>query len=126
MKLKSEAFQVFLKFKAAAENETEVKIKTLRSDNGAEFSSNQFQESFQKSGIHHQLSAPYSPQQNGLCERKNRAVLNMARCMLFEKKMAKFLWAEAVNTVVYLQNRMDTKALNNVTPYEMWVGSKPK
>ena len=92
MKLKSEAFQVFLKFKATAENETEVKIKTLRSDNGVEFLLNQFQEFLQKSGIHHQLSTPYSPQQNGVCERKNRAVLNMARCMLFEKKMPKFFW----------------------------------
>lgn len=60
---------MFVRLKASAENETELKIKTLRSDNEAEFLSAQFQEFLQKSGIHHQLSAPYSPQQNGVCER---------------------------------------------------------
>ena len=72
MKMKSEAFQMFIKFKALAKKETNLKIKTLRSDNGAEFLSNQFQEFLQQNGIIHQLSAPYSPQQNGVYERKNR------------------------------------------------------
>ena len=66
----------------------------------------------QKSGIHHQLTVTYTPQQNGVSERKNRSVMNMSRCLLFEKEMPKQLWAEAVNTAVYLQNRLPTKALN--------------
>lgn len=53
-------------------------------------------------GITHQLTVGYTPQQNGVSERKNKTIMEMARCMLFEKKMPKRFWAEAVNTVVYL------------------------
>lgn len=89
MRMKSEAFQIFEKFKALVENEANLIIKTLILDNGTEFLSNRFEDLLQKSGILHQLSVPYSPQKTGVCERKNRAVLNMARCMLFEK-MSKY------------------------------------
>ena len=126
MKMKSEAFQMFIKFKALAENEADLKIKTLRSDNGAEFLSNQFQEFLQKNGIIHQLSTPYSPQQNGVCERKNYISVEHARCLLFKNKMPKFFWVEAVNTAIYLQNQLSTKALNNITPYEAWTSCKLK
>ena len=57
------------------------------------------------------MIAPYSLQQNGVSERKNRTVMEMARCMLFEKKLPKLLWVAAVSTSVYLLNRLPTKSV---------------
>ncbi|GLU17722.1 hypothetical protein SLE2022_340780 [Rubroshorea leprosula] len=126
LKQKSEVFGVFVRFKALVENESGNTIKALRTDNGAEYTSNQLVEFLQKSGIHHQLTVTYTPQQNGVSERKNRSIMNMARCLLFEKGLPKTHWAEAVNTSVYLQNRLSTEALDNKTPFEAWFGIKPK
>jgi hypothetical protein len=53
-----------------------------------------------------------------VCERKNKTIMEMARCLLLEKKMLNILWAEAVNTSVYLLNRLPTRALEDKTPYE--------
>ena len=93
---------MFQKFKAAVKNHNAKLIKTLRYDNGTEYTSHEFEAFLQKSGIHHQLTVTYTPQQNVVSERKNRSVMNMSRCLLFEKEMAKQLWAEVVNTSVYL------------------------
>jgi transposase InsO family protein len=62
-------------------------IKWLRSDNDTEYTSNQFLEYCNSRGIVHQYTTPYTPQQNGVYERKNKTVMEMARCLLFEKKM---------------------------------------
>ena len=86
MKQKSQASDLFVKFKAMMENEAGLKIKTLRSENGAEYLSHQFREILQKSGVQHQLTAPYSPQQNGVSERKSRVIPNMARCQILRRK----------------------------------------
>ena len=61
----------------------------LRTDNGGEYTSKEFNVFCQEAGIVHQLIAPYLPQQNGVSERKNRTVMEMARCMLLEKKLPK-------------------------------------
>ncbi|KAA3468615.1 Integrase, catalytic core [Gossypium australe] len=121
---KSEVAQVFLKFKAEAETEICCKLKTIRSENGAEYTSAQFQAICTDTGIKHQLTNVYTPQQNRVSERKNRSLLDMARCLLFEKDMSKNMWAEAVNIAVYLQNRLSTKALAHKTPFEAWFGFK--
>ena len=71
----------------AAESKSSLKIKTLRTDHGGEFNSKAFSDFFLQSGIKKQLSAPYSPQQNGVVERRNRIILNMVRSMLKEKKL---------------------------------------
>ncbi|KAG8492662.1 hypothetical protein CXB51_010306 [Gossypium anomalum] len=122
---KSEVAQVFIKFKAAVETETGCKIKTIRSDNGTEYTSAQFQSLCKDAGIKHQLTNVYTPQQNEVSERKNRSLMDMARCLLFEKNLPKTMWAEAVNTAVYIQNRLPTKALAHKTPFEAWFGFKP-
>ena len=70
MKNKDEVFNKFKKLKALIENHTEKKIKTIRSDNGGEFTSNEFKELCKESGIKRELSTPYNPQQNGVEERK--------------------------------------------------------
>ncbi|CAL9004444.1 unnamed protein product, partial [Prunus brigantina] len=71
------------------------------------------------------LTVSYSPQQNGVAERKNRTIMEMAKCMMIEKKMPLEFWAEAVNTAVYVQNRCPTKALDKKTPFEAYSGRKP-
>lgn len=78
-----------------------------------------------QSGIRHQTSVPYSPEQNGVAERLNRMLVERARSMLLEANCSTDLWAEAINTAVYLKNRSPTKALKNSTPEEEWTGKKP-
>ena len=116
---------MFWKFKTAAETETGCKLKTIRSDNGTEYTSAQFQAFCDKAGIKHQLTNTYTPQQNGVSERKNRSLMDMARCLMIQKNLPKALWAEAVNTANYIQNRLPTKALDQKTPFEAWFGFKP-
>lgn len=77
----------------------------------------------EKEGIKIELTAPYSPQQNGKAERKNRYLMEMARCMIFDSGVTKKYWGEAVVTANYLQNRLPTKS-NNCTPYEKWNSRK--
>ena len=115
---KSEVAAVFWKFKTLIENQSGYKIKALRSDNGTEYTSSQFNMFCEDAGIKHQLTAIYTPQQNGVSERKNRTIMDMARCLLFEKKTPKKFWAEAVNTAVFLLNRLPTKSIKNKTPFE--------
>lgn len=67
----------------------------------------------------------YSPQQNGVAERKNRTVVEMAKSMLHEKGIPYEFWAEAINTAIYLLNRCPSKSLNKVTPFEAYTGRKP-
>lgn len=71
------------------------------------------------------MTVGYAPEQNGVSERKNRTVMEMARSMLYEKGLPKTFWAEAVYTAVYLLNRCPTKAVQNKTPIEAWSGQKP-
>jgi transposase InsO family protein len=125
LKHKSEVAQVFWKFKARVENESGCKIQALRSDNGKEYTSEAFDRFCDDAGIHHQLTVPYTPQQNGVSERRNRFILEMTRCMLHEKNLPKQFWAESANTAVYLQNRLPTRAVKDKTPFEAWYGYKP-
>ncbi|CAL9013160.1 unnamed protein product [Prunus brigantina] len=75
--------------------------------------------------LERQLTISYSPQQNGVAERKNRTVMEMAKCMIHEKELPYNLWCEVVNTAVYLLNRSPTKALESSTPFERFSGRKP-
>ena len=125
IKLKNEVFSVFKQFKALEENQSNLSIKILRFDNGTKYTSNQFVEFCSTVSIERQLTTLYTSQQNSVLERKNRTVMKMARCLLFEKKMPSNFQAEAVNTSIYLLNRLPTKSLKNKTPYEAWYGVKP-
>ena len=88
------------------------------SGNGKEYTYEKFNLFCEDSGIEHQLITPYTPQKNGVSERRNRYILEMTRCMLYEKNLPKKFWAEAASTYVFLQNRLPTKALMNQTPFE--------
>ncbi|GKV20502.1 hypothetical protein SLEP1_g30621 [Rubroshorea leprosula] len=101
------------------------KTWALRSDRGGEFTSKEFQEFCAANEVHHFLTALGSPQQNGVVERKNRTILNMARSMMKTKKMPRKFWAEVVECAVYLLNRCTTKVVENKTLIELWSGRKP-
>ncbi|KAJ4716957.1 Retrovirus-related Pol polyprotein from transposon TNT 1-94 [Melia azedarach] len=125
LKQKSEVFGAFKKFKAAVEKESGRQIKAMRTDRGGEFTSKEFQEFCEANGIRRFLTVPRSPQQNGVAERKNRTILNIARSMLKSKRLPKEFWAEAVSTAVYLSNRSPTRSVWGKTPQEAWCGRKP-
>ena len=118
MKNKSEVLEKFKEFNSCAVNGTGKPIKILRSDNGGEYSSKEFESFLKKNGIVHQLSVPYNPAQNGVAERMNRTIMESTRSMLSHAQMPNEFWAEAVNTSVYVRNRSPTTALNGITPYE--------
>ena len=126
MKLKYEVADIFVKFKAWVETQSRCKMQVIRSDNGTKDTFEKFNKFCEDAGIEHQLTAPYTPQQNGVVERKNRTLMEMARSLLCDKGLPKKFWAEAVNTVVFLLNRLPTKALQKKTPFEAWYGYKPK
>jgi transposase InsO family protein len=105
MKNKDEVLSRFVEFKALVENQTSKKIKALRSDNGGEYISNAFRDLCAKEGIKRELTTPHNPQQNGVVERKNRNIVGVAKAMLHDQGLPMFLWAEACNTTVFLQNR---------------------
>lgn len=124
LKQKNEALNRFKEFKSLVENQQSKKIKVIRSDNGLEFCNKEFEGYLKQAGIIHQKTNCYTPEQNGLCERSNRTVVEKAKCLLYDANLDKKFWAEAANTAVYLKNRSIASGLDK-TPYELWYGSKP-
>jgi hypothetical protein len=120
LKSKDEVTECFIKFKNFVENQVEKKIKILRTDNGGEYCSNYLNSYLEKAGIQHQLTAPYTPEQNGVAERLNRSIVEKVRCMLFDAKLPKEFWAEAAATAVYLMNRSPSRSIDNRIPEEIW------
>lgn len=86
---KSEPFTVFKSFKIHVEKATDMSLKGLRMDRGGEFTSREFNNFCNEHGVQRQLTAAYSPQQNGVAERKNRTIMNLVRSMLSERKYPK-------------------------------------
>lgn len=125
LKKKSDVFEAFQNFKSHAENHTGEKIKFLQTDNGSEYCSRQFDDYLAKNGIRRRLSVAHTPQQNGVSERKNRTLVEMARCQLIQSKLSPSFWAEAVSTANYIRNRCPSKSLNEQTPYFLWNKKHP-
>jgi len=122
---KDAAADAIKKVKAAAEVESGRKLKVLRTDNGGEFTVAEFAAYCANEGVKRHYSAPHSPQQNGVVERRNQTVVAMARALLKQRQMPAKFWGEAVMTAVHILNRSPTKALGDVTPYEAWHGRAP-
>ena len=122
---KSEVQATFKKFTRRAQNEFEVKIKRVRSDNGTEFKNTSIEDFLDHEGIKHELSAPYLLEQNGVMERKNRTLIEAARTMLDEYKVPDIFWAEAVNTACHAINRLYLHRIMKKTTYELLTGNKP-
>jgi hypothetical protein len=108
---KSETQGTLKRFLKRAQNEFELKVKKIRSDNGSEFKNLQVEEYLEEEGIKHEFSAPYTPQQNGVVERKN--------------KTPERFWSEAVNTACHAINRLYLHRLLKKTAYELLTGNKP-
>jgi transposase InsO family protein len=122
---KGQAADAIRRAKGAAEAECGRKLCVLRTDNGGEFTAAEFASYCMDEGVQRHYSAPYSPQQNDVVERRNQTVVGMARALLKQRGMSAVFWGEAVVTAVYILNRSPTKALNGRTPYEAWHGLKP-
>ncbi|KAK1626996.1 hypothetical protein QYE76_001311 [Lolium multiflorum] len=97
----------------------------IRSDNGSEFKNYTLNDFLSDEGIRHQYSAAYTPQQNGVAERKNRTLMDMARSMMAEYKSRYNFWAEAISTACHSSNRLYLRKGLNKTPYEILTGNKP-
>lgn len=124
---KCDVFDVFKEFNALVSNQTGQTIKVLRTDGGGEYVSGEFEAYLKSHGIQHQLTTRYTPQQNGVAERYNRTICELARALVIDSGLPKSFWAEAVSTAVYVWNRAPTTAHKNeaTTPYQKWYDSKP-
>jgi FtsZ-binding cell division protein ZapB len=122
LKEKSEAFAKFKHFKALTENQTGRKIKAIRSDRGGEFSSRQFKDFCDEHGIRKEYTIAGTPQQNGVVERQNRTVQQMARSMMKEKDISQSFWVEAIHTAVHILNKAHLRPNSDKTPYHLWFG----
>ena len=117
----------FIDYVIRVENETGLRVRVIRTDNGGEYTSQPFNKLCTDKGIMHPFTNPYTSEQNGVSERLNRTLVESARSMLYHAKMPLKFWAESVNTAVYLRNRSPTSlsALKDKTPFESWFGVKP-
>ncbi|KAJ9555797.1 hypothetical protein OSB04_010411 [Centaurea solstitialis] len=113
------------KNKFEVENKTNLRVKVIRSDNGTEFKNADLNSFCEEKGIERQYSAPRTPQQNGVAERRNRTLIEAARTMLADSKLPITFWAEAVNTACYVQNRVLIVKSKGKTPYELFEKKKP-
>ncbi|WZY94095.1 hypothetical protein YC2023_066424 [Brassica napus] len=122
---KDRVIDAFKNFQAYVTNHYHARIKILRSDNGGEYTSYAFKSHLDHHGILHQTSCPYTPQQNGVAERKNRHLMEVARSLMFQANVPKRFWSDAVSTACYLINRMPTKVLKDQAPFEVLNKRKP-
>ena len=125
LKKKDETLSKFKQFRAMIELQSNFKIKAIRSDKGEEYTTKAFQAYCDEFGILRQYTQSHTPHQNGVAERKNRTLLEKARCMAFESKIPAYLWSEAVATANYLVNRTPTQGNAGMTPYEKLTGNQP-
>jgi len=105
LRKKDEVLSKLMEFKNLVERQTDRKLKFLRTDNGGEFVNKEFDDFLRHQGIGRQLTIAYTPHQNGVAERANRTLVEMSKCLLVQSGLCESLWAEAVNTAVYLRNR---------------------
>nr|ABA98512.1 retrotransposon protein, putative, Ty1-copia subclass [Oryza sativa Japonica Group] len=122
---KSTVAELFKKFAKRAQNEFSCTLVKIRSDNGSEFKNTNIEDYCDDLGIKHELSATYSPQQNGVVERKNRTLIEMVRTILDEYGVSDSFWAEAINIAYHATNRLYLHRLLKKTSYELIVGRKP-
>ena len=118
---KDEALEKFKVYKTEVEVQKGKCIKVFRSDKGGEYYDPHY---FKSVGIIHQTTAPYTPQQNGISERKNRVLKEMVNSMLSYSGLNEGFWGEAMLTACYLLNRVPNKK-SKTTPYELWFGKPP-
>ena len=117
---KYEIFNVFEAFCKMVENEKKSAILKIRSDHGGEFENSLFENFCSLNGYFHNFSAPRTPQQNGVVERKNRTLQEMARTMIHDYSLPRSFWAEAIHASCYIINRVTIRPMLKRTPYELY------
>ena len=122
---KSDAAVAIKAIQEEAEVESDRKLRVLRTNNGGEFTTIEFTRHCADRGVQRHFSAPYSPQQNGVMERRNQLIVVMARTLLKQWGMPTEFWEETVSTAIFLLNRALTKSLDGMTSFEVWHGRKP-
>ncbi|GJV38938.1 retrovirus-related pol polyprotein from transposon TNT 1-94 [Tanacetum coccineum] len=125
LRSKDETPEIIKKFIAQAQLNYKAKVCKIRTDNGTEFKNTSLKAHYEKLGIMQQFSIARTPQQNGVVERCNRTLVEAARTMLIFSRLPEFLWAEAVATACFTQNRSIIHTRYNKTPYELLRGRKP-
>nr|GFB66776.1 retrovirus-related Pol polyprotein from transposon TNT 1-94 [Tanacetum cinerariifolium] len=122
---KDKAPEVIIKFLKRISDLLQSPVIIIRTDNGTEFKNQVLKEYFDTVGISHQMSSVRTPQQNGVMERRNQTLVEAARTMLIFSRAPLFLWAEAIATACFTQNRSIIHRRFNKTPYELINGRKP-
>ena len=125
LKSKTEAFSKFVYFHALIKTQFSATIKCFRLDGGGEFTSNEFKSYLSHHGISCHLSCPYTPQQNGVVERKHRHVVKTTVTMLSQASMPSSYWSFAAQTTVSLNNILPTSMLNWVSPWTKLFSTTP-
>ncbi|GJX59139.1 retrotransposon protein, putative, ty1-copia subclass [Tanacetum coccineum] len=125
LKHKHEVFETFKVFQKEVENQLGKTIKSLRSDRGGEYMSQEFLDHLKEHGIIAHRTPPYTPQNNGVSERRNRTLLDMVRSMMSQTTLPKSFWDYALETAARILNMVPTKKVDK-TPYEIWHGQAPK
>ncbi|GJS09056.1 integrase, catalytic region, zinc finger, CCHC-type containing protein [Tanacetum coccineum] len=125
LRSKDETPEVVIKFLKQIQVGLNKTVRNIRTDNGTEFVNKDLTDYYERVGIFHQKTVPRTPQQNGVVERRNRTLVEAARTMLIFSKAPMFLWAEAVATACYTQNRSLIHTRHCKTPYELVHDKKP-
>ncbi|GJR59785.1 putative RNA-directed DNA polymerase [Tanacetum coccineum] len=125
IKHKHEVFETFKVFQNKVENQLSKKIKAIRSDRGGEYMSHKFVNHMKSCGIVSQPTPPYTPQHNGVSERRNQTLLDMVRSMMNLTTLPKSFWGYALESAARILNMVPTKKVER-TPYEIWHGKAPK
>ena len=125
LRSKDEVHSRFSELVLSLEKSLSLSVRAIRSDHGTEFENAKMLTFCREKGITHNFSAPYTPQQNGVVERKNRTLQDMSRTMLLSSGLAPTYWAEAVNTACYIINRAMPHPILDKTPYELIKGIPP-
>ncbi|GKC26875.1 retrovirus-related pol polyprotein from transposon TNT 1-94, partial [Tanacetum coccineum] len=122
---KDEAPDFIIKFLKMIHVRLNATVRNIRTNNGTEFVNKTLRDYYEKVGISHETSVARTPQQNGVVERRNRTLVEAARTMLIYAKAPLFLWAEAVATACYTQNRSIIRHRHGKTPYDLLHDRKP-
>jgi hypothetical protein len=125
LKEKSQAGMAFIDFKVFFEKQTRCKVKKFITDGGGEFVKNSLSLQLKELAIQHNILPPYTPQHNGVAERANKNIINMACCMLIHSGLAKEWWGEAVKTAMAVTNCLPSLGRSCLSPIEQFFGKWP-
>ncbi|CAI7854176.1 unnamed protein product [Closterium sp. NIES-53] len=125
LKAKGDAAKVIQEWALEVCDDDKKRIKAIRTDGGGEFVNNELAKWMKSKGIKHDVTTPYTPQQNGVAEQLNRTLVEAVRSLLQHSKIGNEWRGEASALAAWIRNRVPTKVLPRTTPFEAWTGTKP-